>query len=233
MKRAIAFYRNVLDLAVTEESDDWSAMNVGGLGVGPDSTDGKRTPKRAILPFKPTDIRADAKRLRDRGVKFVGGTGAYRWGSVVTFEDSEGIFLRLMKVLVVGGGGREHAIVEALRRSQADIYAAMSNHNPGIRRRSKDVLLGDVTDVERIVSWAKGHGIELAVIGPEAPLGNGITDALEAVAIPTVGPSREAAQLETNKEFTRNLMREHRIPGLPPFWAFDTLAGFEEFVNDS
>src|SRR5256885_8460147 len=138
-----------------------------------------------------------------------------------------------MKVLVVGGGGREHAIVEALHRSQADVYAVISNQNPGIRRRSKDVLLGDVTDVERIVSWAKGHGIELAVIGPEAPLEKGITDALEAAAIPTVGPSREAAQLETNKEFTRNLMREHRIPGLPPFWAFDTLAGFEEFVNDS
>src|SRR5881296_1917306 len=138
-----------------------------------------------------------------------------------------------MKVLVVGGGGREHAIVEALHRSQADIYTAMSNQNPGIRRRSKDVLLGNVTDVERIVSWGKGHGIELAVIGPEAPLGNGITDALEAVAIPTVGPSREAAQLETNKEFTRTLMREHRIPGVPQFWAFDNLAGFEEFVNDS
>src|SRR5438094_1843650 len=138
-----------------------------------------------------------------------------------------------MKVLVVGGGGREHAIVEALHRSQADIYAAMSNQNPGIRRRSKDVLLGDVTDVERIVSWAKGHGIELAVIGPEAPLEKGVTDALEAAAIPTVGPSREAAQLETNKEFTRTLMREHRIPGVPQFWAFDNLAGFEQFVNDS
>src|SRR2546429_5709449 len=138
-----------------------------------------------------------------------------------------------MKVLVVGGGGREHAIVEALRRSQADIYAAMSNHNPGIRRRSKDVLLGDVTDVERIVSWAKGHGIEVAVRGPEAPLEKGIPDALEAAAIPTVGPSREAAQLETNKEFTRTLMREHQIPGFPQFWAFDNLAGFEEFVNDS
>jgi phosphoribosylamine---glycine ligase len=138
-----------------------------------------------------------------------------------------------MKVLVVGGGGREHAIVEALHRSHADIYAAMANQNPGIRRRSKDVLLGDVTDAERIVSWAKGHGIELAVIGPEAPLERGITDALEAAAIPTVGPSREAAQLETNKEFTRTLMREHEIPGFPQFWAFDNLAGFEEFVDDS
>src|SRR5437879_5640113 len=138
-----------------------------------------------------------------------------------------------MKVLVVGGGGREHAIVEALRRSQADIYAAMANQNPGIRRRSRDGLLGDVTEVERIVSWAKGHGIELAVIGPEAPLEKGITDALEAAAIPTVGPSQEAAQLETNKEFTRTLMRDHQISGLPQFWAIDSLAGFEEFVNDS
>src|SRR3989449_9928873 len=138
-----------------------------------------------------------------------------------------------MKVLVVGGGGREHAIIEALHRSQADLYTAMSNQNPGIRRRSKDVLLGDVTDVERIVPWAKGHGIELAVVGPEAPLEKGVTDALEAAAIPTVGPSREAAQLETNKEFTRTLMREHRIPGVPQFWAFDNLPGFEEFVNDS
>src|SRR5437667_12841267 len=109
----------------------------------------------------------------------------------------------------------------------------MANQNPAIRRRSKDVLLGDVADVERIVSWAKGYGIELAVIGPEAPLENGITDALEAAAIPTVGPSREAAQLETNKEFTRTLMREHRIPGFPQFRAFDSLAGFEQVVNVS
>ncbi len=138
-----------------------------------------------------------------------------------------------MKVLVVGGGGREHAIVEAIHRSHADIYAAMANQNPGIRRRSKDVLLGDVTDVERIVSWAKGHGVELAVIGPEAPLERGITNALEIAAIPTVGPSREAAQLETDKEFTRTLMRDDHIPGFPQFWAFDDLAGFEEFVNDA
>src|SRR5437870_12492043 len=116
-----------------------------------------------------------------------------------------------MKVLVVGGGGREHAIVEALRRSQADIYAAMANQNPGIRRRSKDVLLGDVTDVERIVSWARGHGIELAVMGLVAPLEKGISDDLEAAAIPTVGPSRAAAQLETNKAFTRTMMLEQKM----------------------
>src|SRR2546426_957086 len=120
--------------------------------------------------------------------------------------------IAVMKVLVVGGGGREHAIVEALRRSQADVYAAMSNQNPGIRRRSKDVLLGDVTDVERIVSWARGHGIELAVIGPEAPLEKGISDALEAAAIPTVGPSREAA----GRQGAVHRRREPRGGGVPP-----------------
>ena len=138
-----------------------------------------------------------------------------------------------MRVLVVGGGGREHAIVEALRRSRAEIYAAMANQNPGIRRASKDVLLGDVTAVDSIVRWASDRQVELALIGPEGPLEKGITDALEAAHIPTVGPSREAAQLETNKEFTRELMRDHGIPGAPRFWAFGDLPEFEKFVNAS
>lgn len=138
-----------------------------------------------------------------------------------------------MRVLVVGSGGREHAIVEALRRGASEIYAAMANQNPGIRRSSKDVLLGDVNAVDRIVLWAKGRGVEMAVIGPEAPLGQGITDALEAAGIPTVGPNRDAAQLETNKEFARELMRQHSIPGLPEYRAFDDYGAFEEFVNDS
>ncbi|HEX9341929.1 MAG TPA: phosphoribosylamine--glycine ligase [Thermoplasmata archaeon] len=138
-----------------------------------------------------------------------------------------------MRVLVVGGGGREHAIVEALRRSDAEILAATSSQNPGIRRASKEMLIGEVTAVDRIASWAKGQGADLAVVGPEIPLENGIADALEAAGVPTVGPSRGASQLETNKEFTRELMRERRIPGLPQFWAFDQMSGFEEFVNDS
>ncbi len=138
-----------------------------------------------------------------------------------------------MRVLVVGGGGREHAIVEALRRSRAELYAAMANQNPGIRRAAQDVLLGDVSSVERIAEWAKARGVELAVIGPEAPLAAGIVDGLEAAGIPCVGPNRDAAQLETNKEFTRELMRDHGIPGLPQYWAFDHLGAFEEFVNDS
>ena len=138
-----------------------------------------------------------------------------------------------VKVLVVGGGGREAAIVEALRRSGADVFAAMANQNPGIRRAAKDVLIGDVNDLPRIVAWARASGTDLAVIGPEAPLEKGIADALEAAGVPTVGPSKAAAQLETNKEFTRQLMKEEGIPGLPQYWAFDSYGPFSEFVLDA
>ncbi len=138
-----------------------------------------------------------------------------------------------MRVLVVGGGGREHAIVESLRRSGAEVLAAMANQNPGIRRAAEDVLLGDVNAIDGIVGWAMDRHAELAVIGPEAPLEKGIVDRLEAVGIPTVGPTKAAAQLETNKEFTRNLMKEHGIPGLPSYWAFDSYPTFSEFVLDA
>src|SRR5947209_13451742 len=109
-----------------------------------------------------------------------------------------------MNVLVVGGGGREHAIVEALHRSHADIFAAMANQNPGIRRRSKDVLLGDVTAVERIVSWAKERAGDLAVIGPEAPLEKGSSDALDSSRPPSVGPCGETAHGSQNRLHRHN-----------------------------
>ncbi len=136
-----------------------------------------------------------------------------------------------MRVLVVGGGGREHAIVRALERGGPEIYAAMGNQNPGIRRAAKDVLLGDVTDVPRVVAWARARGVELAVVGPEAPLAAGIVDALEAAGIPAVGPDREAAQLETSKEFTRDLMRERGIPGGIDYWAFGRLEDFQKWLG--
>ena len=85
-----------------------------------------------------------------------------------------------MKVLAVGGGGREHAAVEALFRSGSEIYAVMKNANPGIIARSKEHLLCDEKDIAKVVAFAKEKGVELAFIGPEAPLEVGIVDALEA-----------------------------------------------------
>jgi phosphoribosylamine--glycine ligase len=122
-----------------------------------------------------------------------------------------------MKVLAVGGGGREHAIVEALARSGAEVYACMKNSNPGIRRTAVDCLLADEMDVPKVADYARRKGVSLAVVGPEAPLEVGLADALEAAGIPAASPSKEAARIETSKVFARELMLKHDIAGRTKF----------------
>ena len=137
-----------------------------------------------------------------------------------------------MRVLVVGGGGREHCLVEALGQSEAHVLAVMGNHNPGIRRAATESVIHDATDVPWIVDWAKARGADLAVIGPEAHLAAGLADALDRSGIPTAGPTQAAAQIETNKEYARTLMRDHKVPGLIDYWAFDDLPTFEAWLRD-
>jgi phosphoribosylamine--glycine ligase len=137
-----------------------------------------------------------------------------------------------MKVLAVGGGGREHAIVEALARSDAEIFACMKNSNPGISRRATDCLLVDETDVSKVVDYARAKGVSLAVIGPEAPLEVGIADKLEEAGIPTASPSMAAARIETSKSFTRNLMKEHRLKGGARFVVASDLSETKEGLDE-
>lgn len=137
-----------------------------------------------------------------------------------------------MKVLVVGGGGREHCLVETLHRSGADVLAVTGNENPGMRRTATESAVHDVTDAGWIADWAKAHGAALAVIGPEASLAAGVVDTLEAAGIPAAGPTRAAAEIETNKEFARELMVENRIPGRVDYWAFEDLPTFETWLKD-
>ena len=136
-----------------------------------------------------------------------------------------------MKSIVIGGGGREHCIVKALLRGGSEVYAVSGNKNPGISRTAKDFYLHDVMDVEKIVSWASSRFIDLAVIGPEAPLGAGIVDRLANAGIVSFGPTESAAQIELSKEFARDLMRKHRVPGLIEYWTFDNLPDFKEWLR--
>ncbi len=139
-----------------------------------------------------------------------------------------------MKVLLVGGGGREHAIAEAIARSRKnpELYAAMSKKNPGIARLCKDFLLVKETD-PKLVDFAVKNGIELAVIGPEAPLAAGIPDLLWDAGIPVAGPRRLAAQIEFDKAWTRNFMKKYGIAGLPGFKVFRKgESGTDEFIED-
>lgn len=139
-----------------------------------------------------------------------------------------------MKILLVGGGGREHAIAEAIARSKKnpELYAAMSKKNPGIARLCKDFLLVKETD-PAIVDYALQNGIELAVIGPEAPLAAGIPDRLWNAGIPVVGPRKLAAQTEFDKAWTRNFMKKYGIPGLPGFKVFRRgESGTDEYIDE-
>ncbi len=139
-----------------------------------------------------------------------------------------------MKVLLVGGGGREHAIAGAIIRSKKnpELYAAMSKKNPGIARLCKDFLLVNETEPS-IIDYAVKNKIELAVIGPEAPLAAGISDLLWDAGIPVVGPRKLAARIEFDKAWTREFMKKYKIPGCPRFKVFRKGEnGTDEYIDE-
>jgi phosphoribosylamine--glycine ligase len=138
-----------------------------------------------------------------------------------------------MKILVVGGGGREHAISRALALQTAvEISSVMSRNNPGIARIASAVLIEKETNVRRIVEFATGLRIDIAIVGPESPLEAGIGDALEEAGIGCVGPTRSAARLETDKAFCREMMQVHGIAGCPRYRVFHDEQGAIDFLNE-
>ena len=138
------------------------------------------------------------------------------------------------KILVVGSGAREHAIVRALDRSPQEkaIFCLASNMNPGIAELCDEILIGNFNDPVFVVSYAKEKGATLAIIGPENPLANGVADALWDAGVKVVGPKRNLAQLETSKAFTRDLLKEYGIPGGPQYQTFNSMDGVTEFLNE-
>ena len=138
------------------------------------------------------------------------------------------------KILVIGSGAREHAIVRALDRSpqEKEIYCLASNMNPGIAELCDEILIGNFNDPDFVVSYAKETGTVLAIIGPENPLANGVADALWEAGVKVVGPTKNLAQLETSKAFTRNLLKEYNIPGGPKYQTFNSMDGVADFLNE-
>jgi len=139
----------------------------------------------------------------------------------------------MIRILLIGNGAREHVIAETVKRSAHNIalFSCMKSNNPGIASLSDDVLVGSYDDREEIVEFAKGKGVDFAIIGPEDPLNNGIVDFLKKEGIPSVGPTKSLARLETSKTFTRNLLEKYDIRGNPLFRTFSSLDGIEEFIG--
>lgn len=119
-----------------------------------------------------------------------------------------------LNVLVVGNGGREHALAWRLRQSPSVATVYVAPGNGGTARDARLVSLPQLsaTDVVGIRVWAQANGIGLVVVGPEAPLAAGLVDELRAHGVPVFGPTQAAAQLESSKAFSKAFMARHGIP---------------------
>ncbi len=116
-----------------------------------------------------------------------------------------------MRMLVVGSGGREHALVWRLRQSKSVREVFCTPGNGGIERDARCFSVTP-TDHEGLVALVRHRGIDCVVVGPEAPLAGGLVDRLEAERIPVVGPRKDAAQLESSKVFAKQFMQRHNVP---------------------
>lgn len=116
-----------------------------------------------------------------------------------------------MKLLVIGGGGREHALAWRLTQSPRVemVYVAPGNGGTATGARMQNIALSEVDD---LVAFAKEQNIAFAVVGPEAPLAAGVVDAFQAAELKIFGPTQAAAQLESSKEYAKDFMHRHQIP---------------------
>ncbi|TKX80022.1 phosphoribosylamine--glycine ligase [Halorubrum sp. SD626R] len=133
-------------------------------------------------------------------------------------------------VLLVGGGGREHAIGRAVADDCA-LYACASNRNPGIRRVAEGFETIDETDAEAVANYATDVDADLAVIGPESSLAAGVADALDDTGVYAFGPRAEEARLETDKAYQREFMEENAIPGYPDYAVFDDIDAACDYID--
>jgi phosphoribosylamine--glycine ligase len=133
----------------------------------------------------------------------------------------------MAQVLVLGGGGREHALAWALQRSPqvTHVYTA-----PGNAGTPNNIPL-QLTQVEELIAFVRQNSIDLTVVGPEGPLSEGIVDAFQAEGLMIFGPRKAAAQLEASKSFARDFMTEQGIPA-PEYMIFDDLIAARRYLKE-
>lgn len=134
-----------------------------------------------------------------------------------------------MKVLVIGGGGREHALAWKLKQSEGVSQVFVAPGNAGTAR-DPDLVNLPMTDKMALREWAQANGVGLTVVGPEAPLAAGVVDEFRAHGLAIFGPTQAAAQLESSKAFSKAFMQRHSIP-TAAYQAFTDPAQAHAYVN--
>lgn len=144
----------------------------------------------------------------------------------------------MTRVLLVGGGAREHAIAEAIVRGGGELYAMLGNKNPGILSIAKDHVIAKDTEAAAAAEAAKRFAVDVAIVSPDAALAAGVTDAIAAAGVPCASPTKAAAEIEWNKAFMRDLLEKHDVPGRVKYETFTKYdeaairACVERFGND-
>ncbi|MCD6027822.1 MAG: purD, partial [Solimicrobium sp.] len=136
-----------------------------------------------------------------------------------------------MKILVVGSGGREHALAWKLAQSERiqTVYVAPGNGGTALDNRLKNI---DISDPQALVEFAKNENIGLTVVGPEVPLAAGIVNMFRDQGLKIFGPTKEAAQLESSKDFAKSFMQRHGIP-TANYRTFVETASAHDYVNEN
>ncbi|HMV30882.1 MAG TPA: ATP-grasp domain-containing protein, partial [Gemmatimonadales bacterium] len=116
-----------------------------------------------------------------------------------------------MKILVVGGGGREHAIAWALHREAPGVRLLAAPGNPGTAQVATNLPIA-ATDLDGLVAAVAAHGVDFTIVGPEAPLALGLANRLRAAGHPVFGPDRAAAEIEASKAFSKAVMERAGVP---------------------
>lgn len=135
-----------------------------------------------------------------------------------------------MRILIVGHGGREHALLWKLRRDAPDAEFFATRPTPGMAPHCEAVEIAP-TDVEALAGWAAAHRIDLTVVGPEAPLAAGIVDRFQSRGLSTFGPTQAAARIESSKAYSKDLMRNAGVP-TAEYRTFSNEAGAIDWVRE-
>ncbi|HEX8230433.1 MAG TPA: phosphoribosylamine--glycine ligase [Chloroflexia bacterium] len=138
-----------------------------------------------------------------------------------------------MRVLVVGSGAREHALVWKLATSPGvtDIYCAPGNAGTGILAQNVDLPIGTESQCDILAGWAFDNRLDLVIVGPEVPLSFGIADSLMLLGVPVLGPTQAAARIETSKAWARDFMARHDIPA-PQYRVVQGLESISNVLRD-